>query len=123
MTEPTTIIQGPQMLVPAQSETTALLHMIERVARDPGADLDKLQRLLDVRDRLVADEQRKAFGTAMAATANEMRSIATDSANPQTKSRYASYHALDRVIRPIYSAHGLWPTFDTAEGAPEITCV
>jgi len=123
MTEPTVL--HPHVLAP-QSEATALLHMIERVARDPSIDMNRLEPLLDRRDRVLASERQQAFDDAMAQAQQEMRSVATDSANPQTRSRYASYHAVDKVLRPIYTKHGFSLSFGTAEGAPadhvRITC-
>jgi ERF superfamily protein len=50
----------------------------------------------------------------MALAQEEMQPIARDASNPQTRSRYASLAAVDRAIRPIYSKHGLFPSFDTA---------
>jgi hypothetical protein len=47
-----------------------------------------------------------------------MRPVAADASNPQTKSKYASYAALDSVLRPIYTKHGFGLSFDTGEGAP-----
>ena len=44
--------------------------------------------------------------------------IASDANNPQTRSRYASYFALDKSIRPIYSAEGFGLSFNTEDGAP-----
>ena len=35
-------IEGPVSHLPVQSETSAVLHMIERAARDPAVDIDKL---------------------------------------------------------------------------------
>ena len=48
-----------------------------------------------------------------------MRAIAADANNPQTRSRYASYFALDNAVRPIYTKHGFSLTFDTGDGAPD----
>jgi hypothetical protein len=39
--------------------------------------------------------------------------ISADATNPQTRSKYATYAALDRAAKPIYTAHGLAPTFTT----------
>src|SRR5258708_30880683 len=47
----------------------------------------------------------------------ELGPVAADASNPQTKSRYASYPALDRAIRPIYAKHGFSLSFDTGEDA------
>lgn len=122
-------IQGPEVYrLPAPpngnapgplSESTALVHMIERAARDPAVDIDKMEKLMAMRERMVNRESEMAFDRAMSDCQREMRPVATDSDNPQTKSKYASYFALDKVLRPIYTKHGFAPSFDTGEGAPE----
>src|SRR5262249_1970996 len=62
---------------------------------------------------------KKAFAASMRAAQAEMRPVAVDSNNPQTRSKYASYHALDLAVRPIYTKHGFSPSFNTGAGAPE----
>lgn len=102
------------MPVPAPaSETAAILHMIERAARDPAVDIDKLERLLDRREQIEDRAAERAFNAAMALAQSEMRPIAKDADNPQTHSKYASYFALDRAVRQIYTDHGFGLSFDT----------
>jgi hypothetical protein len=55
----------------------------------------------------------------MAAAQSETRSVAADASNPQTHSKYATLHAVDRALRPIYSKHGLALMFDTAKADEE----
>ena len=66
-------------------------------------------------ERNEARSAEAAFNVAMSDAQGEMRSVATDATNPQTRSRYASYEALDRALRPIYTAHGFALSFDTGE--------
>lgn len=110
----------------ADSETVSFVNMIERAARDPNVDVDKLERLLAIQDRMVARTAEQAFNAAMTAAQTEMRPVAADANNPQTKSRYASYMALDRALRPIYTKHGFALSFNTADGAADgyvrVTC-
>src|SRR5262249_44932680 len=47
----------------------------------------------------------------------EIEPIVKDSPNNQTGSKYASYTALDRAIRSVYTRHGFALSFDT-EPAP-----
>jgi hypothetical protein len=101
--------------LPQVSETTALVHMIERVARDPSVDIDKLHRLMEMRERLAAKEAERAFDRAMTQAQGEMRPVSKDSSNTQTRSRYASYLALDQALRPIYIKHGFSLTFNTGD--------
>jgi ERF superfamily len=95
------------------SDVAAFLVMIERAARDPSIDIDKLGRLLIMRERENARLAEQAFCTALAEAQTEMVPVVADSNNPQTRSRYASYAALDRAVRPIYTKHGFGLTFNT----------
>jgi ERF superfamily len=95
--------------------TLAFLQMIERAARDPSIDVDKLDRLLLMRERENARVAEQAFNAALAEAQTEMHPVATDSDNPQARSRYASYAALDRAVRPIYAGHGFALSFNTAD--------
>jgi hypothetical protein len=44
-----------------------------------------------------------------------MQTVAPDAKNTSTKSDYASYAALDRMARPIYTKHGFGLSFDSQE--------
>lgn len=59
----------------ANSETMALLSMIERAARDPAVDLDRMERLFQMRERMVADQSRVAYLRALADLQAEMPTI------------------------------------------------
>ena len=91
------------------------LAMIERACSDSAFDVAKLQALMDMREREMTRVAKQAFNTAMADAQTEMRPVATDADNPQTSSRYASYAALDRALRPIYTAHRFGLSFNTGE--------
>jgi hypothetical protein len=48
----------------------------------------------------------------MKAAQAEMRAIAADANNSQTRSKYATYAKLDSILRPIYTKHGFSVSFD-----------
>lgn len=107
-----------------QTEASAFVSMIERAARDPSVDMDKLERLLAMKERQETRAAEQAFAEAMAKAQAEMRAVAADANNPQTRSRYASYMALDRATRPIYTRHGFALSFNTDVGpTPDILIV
>lgn len=116
--------QGPvsQIPVPA-SEASAVLSMIERAARDPSVDINKLQQLMEMRERIEARNAEAGFDRALTAAQAAMGRVRTDSNNPQTRSRYASYGALDAAMRPVYTQHGFALSFNTENPAPEIVRV
>jgi ERF superfamily len=95
------------------SEGAAFIAMIERAARDPKIDVSKLKELLELRDREREQQAVQAFAQAMVDAQAQMEPIRRDMFNPVTKSRYASYAALDRKMRPIYSRNGFGLTFNT----------
>lgn len=92
-----------------------LLGIIARAARDPSVDVDKMERLFELQERVTARQAETAFNVAMNACQAEMRPIAANASNPQTKSRYATYDKLDRALRPIYTHHGFSLSFDEGE--------
>jgi hypothetical protein len=105
-------------LVPAEDVAPKPLELFERLARAGDVDVDKLERLMQMHERMTAKQSEERFNAAMSAAQQEMRPVAADASNPQTKSKYASYAALDSVLRPIYTKHGFGLSFDTGEGAP-----
>lgn len=80
-----------------------------------GADFAAVREMIEFGKKLEADEAEKAFNIAMAEAQAEMRPIAADAENPQTRSKYASYAALDRALRPIYTKHGFALSFDEGD--------
>jgi hypothetical protein len=103
-------------IVPA--DASSVMALIDRAARDPNVDIDKMERLMGMAERMSARQAEQAFNEAMNAAQAELQPVAANADNPQTHSKYASYTALDREVRPIYSRHGFSLSFNTAEGAP-----
>lgn len=95
------------------SPQASLLQVIERAARDPAVDIDKMERLMAMMERQQERTAERAFSDAMCSTQEEMRPISKDASNPQTHSKYASYGALDNALRPIYSKYGFALSFDS----------
>jgi hypothetical protein len=114
-------VLGPAENLPMPtSETGAMISMFERLVRDPSVPMDRIERAMDMIRELRREQAEEAFNDAMSDTQKELTPIARDSFNPQTRSKYASYHATDKAIRPIYTKHGLRVSFNEgAEGAPE----
>jgi hypothetical protein len=104
-----------------QATPMALVQM----AMEQGLDIGKLERLISFQERYQAEGSRQAFSLALAECQSEIPRIAPDAFNPQTKSKYASYAALDNAIRPVYSKHGFSLSFSTGasdDANVEILC-
>lgn len=91
------------------------LATFERMASDTDVDVEKFERFMQMREREMARLAREQFNIAMTSAQREMRMIATDADNPQTRSRYASYAKLDKALRPIYTGHGFGLSFNTTD--------
>lgn len=98
------------------ADQSTIMAVIARAAADPNSDVDKLERLMAMAERMSARQAEVGFNEAMNAAQTGMRAIARDASSD--KGKYASFVALDKAARPIYSAHGFSLSFDTGEGAP-----
>lgn len=107
--------QQAQLAQPV-SESAAIFQIIERAARDPNVDIDKMQRLMEMREREMARLAQVEFNKAMKAAQAEMPQVVRDADNDQTKSRYARYETISEAIQPIITKHGFSLTYD--EGTP-----
>lgn len=99
----------------ASNDAATVMQVIERAARDPNVDMDKLERLLQLRERINTGLAEAAFNVALNACQAAVGRISADAENPQTRSNYATYAKLDRVLRPIYTANGLSLSFDEGD--------
>lgn len=110
-------IEREAAMVPT-ADATGVVGMFERFMRDQSVDIGKFGQMMELWERMEAKRAAAVFSSDMVAAQTEMVPVAKDAWNPQTKSRYASYEALDLALRPTYTKHGFGLTFDTAEGAP-----
>lgn len=110
MTKSQAIVTQPAT---APNENMALIAMLERVAVNPDVDPAKLEKLLDLQERVLNKQAESDYAQAMSAAQSEMKRVGTDAANPQTRSKYASYAALDKALRPIYTKHGFALSFNS----------
>lgn len=99
-------------------EMATMLDVIRRAAADPAVDVEKMERLMAMHERLQMRRAEAGFNAAMSTCQSEMRPVSADATNPQTRSKYASYGALDNALRPIYTRHGFALSYDTGDGAP-----
>lgn len=72
---------------------------------------DQLQILQEMHFKQESRDAEVDFNIAMNAVQAEIGRVAPDLQNPQTSSKYASYKALDKVLRPAYTRQGLSLSF------------
>jgi DNA-binding FadR family transcriptional regulator len=83
-----------------QSETAAILSMIERLATNPAADIDKIMKLMEMRERIQMKQAETAFNAAMAAAQSELQPVAKKLKNEHTKANYADLDSIYEMAKP-----------------------
>lgn len=99
---------------PADS-TAALLSVIERAAANPAVDIDKMERLLAMQERVLTRNAEMEYSAAMADAQSELGPIVRDAYNKQTGSSYAKLEAIAKAALPIINKHGFSLSFDTED--------
>lgn len=117
--QPLAVHRSQQSVAVANQEAASLIQVIADAARDPSVDINKMERLWEMHEKLKNRADEEAFNAAMNKAQSEMGRVAADAANPQTKSLYATYGKLDAMVRPVYTRNGFSVSFNEGEGAPE----
>lgn len=107
--------------LPIEQNNGTLTSLMAKMATDPKCDVDKFERLVRLNievEKLRRDELLSVqFNEAMSRAQAQMVAIIKDKQNDQTRSKYASYAALDKSVRPIYVAEGFSLTFNEGDTA------
>ena len=122
-------------LAPSAPPVDAFLAMIERAARDPAIDIDKMERMMQMRERELARRAREEFAVAFAELIPELPSIDRNgavtvysksdrdfaaknngeyppNARPIQQTPYATLDDILTAINPVLSAHGFSIRFE-----------
>ena len=104
-----------------------MLAVIARAAADPTIDVDKMERLLAMRERFEADQRRTSFMAALSLLEAQLPQIAKSGhvvVNGQLRSKFAKIEDVDRAIRPLCTEHGFAFSFDSkpVAGGIEFSC-
>lgn len=99
-----------------QSESTAIISMIERAACDPNVDIDKMERLLQMQERVLAQRARAAFASALAELQQELP-VVRERGRGDKQAKFALWEDLNEAIRPAMGRHGFSLTFRVGSNA------
>jgi hypothetical protein len=99
------------------------MDMLNR-AVSSGADLDMIEKLMNLQERWEAGNARKAFEQALASAKGEIP-IVIRNATGHNEKKYADFAAIAKAIDPILGRHGLSYRFKTlqTEKTITVTCV
>ena len=97
---------------PAQPEAVTLLAVISRAASDPSVDMDKMQRLLDMHERVQAKHAEADFASSLADMQSELPSIG-ERGDAGGRYTYALWEDINTAIKPVLQRFGFALSFRT----------
>ena len=109
----TDLVKQEARNLPVESQAAAMMQIISRAAADPACDLDKMERLLSMKERIDKEENSRQFNADMASMQIEMPSIAERGTGHNIK--YATFEDINDVAKPILSKYGFAVSFKVVE--------
>lgn len=91
------------------ADVSSLINLIERAASDPAIDADKMEKLVDLYERLMKNRAKAAFSAAFIELQAELPEIAENGVikvGETIRSRYAQFEDINDVIKPLLIKHG-----------------
>ncbi len=118
MNEVTTIDEKSSEAV-AVSPQAQIMQAIATIASDPSADIEKMERLMAMQERMEAKQYEAEFNSALSVVQGQLQPVVAQSYNKQTSSSYAKIEVIAKAARPILSEHGFSTTFREVPSARE----
>lgn len=108
---------------PVQNDASAIIQVIERAAMNPDVDIDKMERLLQMQERVLDRQAAADYSAAMAAMQTDIPSIAER--GKTNNGKYATLEDIVDTVRPIMQKHGFAVSFriKTLDRGVEVTGV
>ncbi len=107
--------------------STSLMQVIASAARDPNVDIDKMERLLQMQERVQARDAEIAFSEAMA-TMQPLLPVITKRGqivhSGKVISDFAEWSDIGKAITPVMAEHGFSLSFTPSQnpdGKPAVT--
>jgi hypothetical protein len=98
--------QAAIMLDNANNQAGSLLVAISDMAKNPEVDITKIEKLMDLHERLMKAEAKKAYARDFVVMKEHLPRVIKTKENTHTKSRYAPLEDINLAIDPILSKYG-----------------
>ena len=92
------------------SESAAMLKVIERVAMSPEADITKLEKMLDMQERILDRNAKQAFTADLAEMQQQLPRVIEHGAG-HNNAKFAKLEDINDTIRPTLHKFGFAVTF------------
>lgn len=111
--EPRDVISTAPAPVPAMSESAAILQIIERAAANPNVDIEKMERLFEMRERFEQAASKKAYQAAFAQMQPDLpvidrngRIVIEKNGSVIQSTAFADIADINEAVMPILGKHG-----------------
>lgn len=110
-----------QVAAAQPTQEISMLSTISRLALDPRCDMDKLERLIRLQDRMEAKTALEAFNASFAEMQCEMPSVEKRTENTHTKKMYADLDDINYTVRPVMAKFGFGVSFKIVNQAAGVS--
>lgn len=110
--------------LPMPTDIAAFISVIERASTNPDIDVSKLEKLLEMYERVMARHAEMAFNSAFAEMQSQMPTITENGqikVGNEVRSKYAKFEDINDTVKPILKEHGFAVTFKTKSSEHGIT--
>lgn len=110
--------------VQQESPIDKTLSMIERIALDPNSDVAKLEKMIDLQERVMKTQAKQAYDNAMVLAQSEMPPI--DKFKKGHNSNYAPLDHIMSIVFPVLKRNNLfvrWTSDPRENGSLCVTCI
>jgi hypothetical protein len=114
------VVERDNLAPAVTSETGAIMAMIERVAMSPDADIEKLERMLQMQERVLDRNAKQAFTADLAAMQAELPLVGK-AGRGHNQAKYAKLEDINEAIRPTLQKYGFAVTFRTTQSDKSVT--
>lgn len=112
--------QPKEELAPVSLPAVEMLDMIERLASNPNVDVTKLEKIIDLKERVMAHDAKAAFNAAFSKMQPELPVIdekgQIKNKDGSVRSKYAKLEDIQAAIKPVLAKYGfgirhktVWP--------------
>lgn len=108
------VVQHEPVTLPAITESAAIIQVIERAAMNPNVDIDKMERLLQMQERIMERQARAAYMAALADMQPELPEI-PENGKGHGNIKYALWEDINELIKPVLGRHGFSLSFRTGQ--------
>ena len=106
--------------------TGGVLQVIEKVCSNPDMDVEKLEKMLDMQERILDKQAEQSFQIALSQMQAEMPVIEKNGeikVGNQVRSKFAKFEDINRQVLPVLQKFGFSITFQTNQAQDAIHVV